>query len=368
MKERFCFVVWVAMIFVVFLSCSKKKSPTESENAVVAIGITDPRAGDTGTHGKGRGIIDPTKLTEFNITLSSIKLKQSSGEYIDVLTGASDVDLRQFMGTVKELLSLQIPVGSFKTVKTAVSGVSITYDGNNYTASTGGEASVIMEAHPGLTFTEQHGVPNVFTGGEITFELPLEFELANEGDIEGIRLFYDAEPSCYEIPFICPICGDTHMFAGARPIPHVGAILEEGIQQIKHSPPLGIEPGSETDVDYYGIHTFIDFHSVGGKINSHTSQHVFRGEDGTLLVDAESMEENSNSLSPDTVAATGETDIRADETFRCAEIKANVELAGYTLESGKLYYFSLRKTWNITTGSNTYDLTRICEPIPVLWP
>jgi hypothetical protein len=360
--------IWVRSIIVViaFLVSCKESAP--GPEGTVTIGITDPRAGDTGMRSTLRGIIEPTKLTKFQITISSIQLKQSNEEYVDVLSEAADVDLREFRGTVKELLSVEIPVGSYETIKVGVSAVSITYDGNNYTASTGGGASVTMSAHPGFTFTQADGVPNVFAGGEITFELPLEFELANENDEEGIRLFYDAEPSCYEIPFVCPMCADTHKFAGARPIPYVGVILEEGIQQIYHSPPLGIEPVSETDVDYYGIHTFVDFHTVGGKINAHTSQHVFRGEDGTLTVDAEAMAENSNPLSPDSIAATGTTDIRADETFRCAAIKSNLATAGYTLESGKLYYFSLRKTWNITTNGNTYDLTRMCEPIPVLWP
>lgn len=364
MGKRAGIITGSAVFFIAFLVQCDKEEP----EATVSIGITDPRAGYTEAYIQSDGIIDPDELTEFQITISSIQLKQSDDEYIDVLGEASDVDLRQFRGTVKELLSLQIPVGSYQAVKVAISGVSITYDGNSYAASTDGAASVTMQAHPSFTFTEQHGVPNVFAGGEITFELPLEFDLPNEGDEGGIRLFYDVEPSCYTIPFACPICADTHTFAAARPIPHVGLILEDGIQQISHSPPLGITPVSVTDVDYYGIHTFTDFHSIGGKINSHTSQHIFRGEDGTLTVDAETMTENSNPLSPDTVAATGTTNIRADETFRCAEMESNLAAEGYTLESGKVYYFSLRKTWNITTDGRTYDLTRMCEPIPVWWP
>lgn len=367
MKKRLCIIILSIIVVAAFLVSCKTESPTGSEGTV-SVGITDPRAGNTGTPSNMRGIINSAKLTKFQITISSIQLKGSTGEYVDILDEAVDVDLRQFRGTVKDLLSVEIPVGSYENIKVDLSSVSIEYDGNEYMASTSGGASVTMSAHPGIIFTEEHGVPNVFASGEISFELSLEFELAYEADAEGIRLFYDVEASCYEISFFCPICSDTHKFAGAATIPHVGVILEEGIQQIYHSPPLGIEPVSETDVNYYGIHTFVDFHNVGGKINYHTSQHVFRGEDGTLMVDAEAMAANSNPLSPDTVAATGKTDIRADETFRCAELKSNLAAAGYTLESGNIYYFSPRKTWNITTGDNTYDLTRICEPIPVPWP
>jgi len=351
---------------VLIISC-QDNGPIDQEGTVT-IGITDPRTGNTNTSGMASGIINPTNLTKFQITISSIELKPKNGDYVEVLSNASDVDLRQFRGTAKELVSIEIPVGYYESIKVYISGVSITYDGNNYTASTDGGASVTMEAHPSFTFTEQHGVPNVFDGGEITFELPLEFHLATENDAQGVRLFYDAEPSCYEISFDCPICSETHTFAGARPIPHIGVTLEEGIQQIGYSPPLGIEPESSTEVSYYGIHTFIDFHSVGGNINSHTSQHVFRGDNGTLMVDAESMADNPNPLSPDTITATGTTDIRADEIFNCTEIENYLAAAGYTVESGKAYYFSLRKTWNITTDGNTYDLTRTCEPIQVLWP
>ncbi len=367
MNKRLCILMRSIIVLTAFLVSCKSESPTGPEGTVT-VGITDPRAGDTGTSRSLRGIINSTKLTKFQITISSIQLKRSTGEYVDILSEAADVDLRQFRGTVEDILSVETTVGSYGNIKVSLSAVSIEYDGNNYTASTGGGASVTMSAHPAVNFTEAQGVPNAFAGGNITFELPLEFELVDENDVEGIRLFYDADPSCYEIPFFCPICSDTHKFAGATTPPHVGVILEEGIQQIYHSPPLGIEPVSETDVDYYGIHTFVDFNAVGGEINSHTSQHVFRGEDGSLMVNAEAMAVNSNPLSPDTIAATGTTDIRADETFKCAEMKSNLAAEGYTLESGKLYYFSLRKTWNITTDGNTYYLTRICEPIPVLWP
>ncbi|MFH2142812.1 MAG: hypothetical protein ABIJ97_10335, partial [Bacteroidota bacterium] len=125
---------------------------------------------------------------------------------------------------------------------------------------------------------------------------------------------------------------------------------------------------SGTDVDYYGIHTFVDFNQVGGTVNSHTSQHVYRGEDGILLVDAETMITNTNPLTPSTVNASGESDIRADETFHYSQIVANLAGQGYTLVSGNYYYFSLRKTWNITSNGQTYNLTRICEPMPVLIP
>ncbi len=86
------------------------------------------------------------------------------------------------------------------------------------------------------------------------------------------------------------------------------------------------------------------------------------------MVDAETMETNNNTLTPNVISASGETDVRADETFNYDQIVNTLSSQGYNLESGHTYYFSLRKTWNITTGGQTYDLTRICEPIPVIIP
>ncbi len=87
-----------------------------------------------------------------------------------------------------------------------------------------------------------------------------------------------------------------------------------------------------------------------------------------LLIDVEPSVINNNALLPNIIAATGETDVRADETFNYTQISSKLGELGYTLISGSTYYFSLRKTWNITSGNITYEITRTCEPIQVIWP
>ena len=346
-----------------FYGC--KKEEVTVEKATVNIKLYDPRVSQTSKSTED-DIIEADHLTKCEITYSSIQLKNSNGEYVELLTTSNKVDLRDVQGTVSDLLSMSIPVGSYTAIKITVSGVSTTYEGNNYTASVSSSATATLSSTPGVTYTQAQGVTNVFTGGAVVMEFPLAFTLANASDIENIHLQFDTDASVYVIPFTYSTY--TWNFAGIRPLLNIGVILAEGIQQIRHSPPYGITIGANTTVDYYGIHTFVDFNAVGGTINSHTSQHVFRGDDGTLTVDAEAMAINPNALTPNTVAASGESNIRADETFNYTQIVANLSGQGYTLVSGQTYYFSLRKTWNITSNGQIYDLTRMCEPIPVVIP
>ncbi|MBU0487222.1 MAG: DUF4382 domain-containing protein [Bacteroidetes bacterium] len=363
-------------IAIVISGCKKKDDPEPVVSEVKAhfsMSIGDasvPHGNKSAFSNKSTNdvspVINPAELTKCEVTISAIKLKNVDGAYIDVLTSPAAIDLMQFQGTVSSLLSVEIPVGSYTAIRVEASGASTTYEGNNYTASVSGGATVTLADVPGMTFTSAQGVTNAFASGPTSFELPMAFTLVNTSDAESVRLFFDAESSTYVVSYTYQT--NTWNFAGIRPLPNVGVILEDGIQQIRHSPPLGITIVGTTSADYYGLHTFVDFKSIGGTINSHTSQHVFRGEDGTLLIDAETMAINNNPLTPNAVAASGETDVRADETFNFSAISATLQGQGYTLQSGKTYYFSLRKTWNITTNGQTYDLTRICEPMPVTIP
>ncbi len=352
-------------LFACAISFTGCKDEPEVVNGKVNIKLYDARVSHSSTKTTTEGIADADLLTKCEITYSSIMLKNSEGEYIELLSGNKTVDLRDFQGTANDLVSADIPVGSYTAIKVTVSGVSTTYNGNNYTASVSTSATASI-ANPAQTFTEAQGVTNVFSGGAVVFEYPLAFTISNVSDIENIHLQFDTDASVYVISF--SYLTYTWEFAGIRPLLNIGVLLEEGIQQIRHSPPYGITIVGQSSVDYYGIHTFVDFDNNGGTINSHTSQHVFRGADGTLTVDAEVMAVNPNALVPNTVNATGESDIRSDETFNYAQIVSNLAGQGYTLVSGQTYYFSLRKTWNITTDGRTYDLTRMCEPIPVVIP
>lgn len=347
---------------VIFSGCKKEG---ETENAKVNIKISDPREPQSSNKTSTEGIIDSDLLTKCEVTFSSISLKNSEGEYVELLAAETTVDLRDLQGTVDDLVSADIPIGTYSHIKVVVSGVSTTYSGNNYTASVSGGATATLSS-PAMTLTEEQGVTNVFSGGAISFECPLAFTLSDVSDIENVNIQFDTDATTYVITFTYDTY--TWSFAGIRPALNVSFFLEEGIQQIRHSPPYGITIVSMDAVDYYGIHTFVDFNQNGGVINSHTSQHVYRGTDGTLTVDAEAMYNNNNPLVPNTINATGESDVRSDETFNYSQILSNLAGQGYDLVSGQTYYFSLRKTWNITTNGTTYDMTRMCEPIPVTIP
>ena len=345
---------------VLFTSCKKEK-----EEGTINIKLYDARVPQSAAK-SADGIINTQELTRCEITFSSIQLKNSDGEYVDLLSSSSTVDLRNFQGTVNSLLSVGIPVGSYTHIRVTISGVSTTYQGNNYTASVSADATASLAQTPGVTYTESQGVVDVFQAGAVVFEYPLAFTLTSAEDIENIHIQFDTDASVYVVSFSYQQY--TWNFAGIRPLLNIGFILEEGIQQIRHSPPMGINIVSMDAVNYYGIHTFVDFHQHGGTITAHTSQHVFRGSDGSLSVDAEAMAVNNNVLVPNTIAASGESDVRSDETFNYAQISTNLAGLGHSLVSGNTYYFSLRKTWTISTNGSNYELTRMCEPIPVVIP
>ncbi|MBN2890656.1 MAG: hypothetical protein JXL97_02205 [Bacteroidales bacterium] len=366
MKTR---VLLLSAFFLMFLwSCEKENVdvPVDKQKGSFQMNITDARCeqdGNKSVKTDTNDIIDPEKLTKFEVTFSDISIRDSANNLIPIISTSLSIDLRVFRGTVKELIPIEITLGTYNAIVLRISGVNIVYDNNTYIASTTQQAQVTIGS---VSQTISSGIPNPFTT-ELTYELPFEFQIGDTTNINSVRLFFDVETACKEIAFDAPYIG-TVLFAGIRDDFNIDAIFEQNIQQIKHSPPLGIVIETPNDIAYYGIHTFIDFDEKGGTINSHTSQHVFRGDDGSLKIDVETMEINSTPLSPNTVNSTGETDIRADEVFKYVDIKNNLASKGYDLESGKTYYFSLRKTWNITTDGQTYEITRLCEPIPVTCP
>jgi hypothetical protein len=341
-------------------------NPPDNNNASINLKIYDSRLPQDRAREINNGIIIAEDLTLCEITFSTVQLKNTDGDYVNLLESSETVDLRNFQGTIGDLASAEVPTGDYTELRIAVSGVSTTYQGNNYTASVSGSATASLAQTPGITYTEAQGVPDAFENGELVFDYPLVFSLDNADDYQNIHIQFDVDASAYVVSFTYQT--HTWNFAGLRPLLHIGIILEQGIQQIYHSPPLGITVQGLGNVSYYGIHTFMDFHQLGGTINSHTSQHVYRGTDGSLMIDAEDMEINNTALNPSEISATGETDVRADEIFDYVGILTRLATEGHVLESGNTYYFSLRKTWNITTGDATYDLTRMCEPMPVSIP
>jgi hypothetical protein len=312
----------------------------------------------------GEDIIDPSKLTEFVVTISKLELRNDKGEVIDALESEINVDLRNYQGTVKELPSVNVPLGNYTGLIIYFSGVSTTYDGNNYTASITSEPSVTING-----VTTGTGVPNAFEN-EIGVDITIDYEVSQESS-PVFNITFDAVASCYEIEFDCPACTpSTQYFAGLRPIieKHMSLYFEEGIQQIKYSPPLNIEYSGGSTANYSGVHTFKDFNGIGGNITSHASQHVYRGTDGGLSLEIGAMVNNGTPLTPSTINATGTTDVTAEEVFDFAFINTELISKGYTLQAGSTYYFSLKKTWTITSGLTKYTITRMCEPVPVIWP
>ncbi len=366
MKSLISKIVYIFLFSTVFWACNKTETNPDENKVAFEMKITDARAVQTKSSLEAMigtsDIIKPAKLTKFEVSISRIELKDNNNNYIEIMNSPTLIDLRQFRGTVKDLLSVEISSGTYKSILIGIDGVDITYDSNNYKANSSGVSVTIGS----LSQTISSGIPNPFAM-EQTVEMPFEFEIVDTANLQGVRLFFDAEASCKEIVIDIPTFGSFY-FAGIRENLFISAILENNIQQIKHSPPLDIQLNSDADFNYYGIHTFVDFAKIGGTINSHTSQHVFRGADGTLLIDAEDMAINSSTLTPTSINANGETDVQADEVFKYLSLKNFLAGKGHTLESGNVYYFSLRKTWNITTDGKTYELTRICEPIPVYCP
>ncbi len=356
MKLMVKFTCFMAIAAIVFAGC-KKDNGAEIPQGNVTIGITDLRAD---AHKAGDGIIDASKLTKFEITISRIELRKAEGAIVEALTSEVAVDLRNYKGNVKEFPGANVPIGNYTGVIIYFSGVSTTYDGNNYTASTSGEPTLTIGGTP-----VSAGIINAFEN-EFGVDITFDFQVSQD-QTTAFNISIDAVGTCYEIEY--GTAPNQVYFAGLRPIIeyHTGLYFEEGIQQIKYSPPMGIQYNGGTTASYYGIHTFKDFNGIGGNITEHASQHVYRGTDGALAIEIGAMLVNSTDLRPSKISATGTTDVEADEIFNFADIASELE-GTVTFEAGKTYYFSLKKIWTITSGSTKYTIQRMCEPIPVVWP
>jgi hypothetical protein len=360
-KYVFKFLIIPGILLLILGSCKKDEAVP---NGTINLGITDTRTAQTKA---ASGIIDATKLTKFEITISKIDFVNGSGDKTTILSQPVAIDLRNYQGTVKNLASAQIPVGKYEGVILYFTGVSIIYNGNSYNSSVEGGTSLTLASLPGTNFTTANGVPAIFSS-ELSVTMSLKFELTDSLNNRNLNITVDAVSACAEIEFPCDRCGGTQKFASLRDFLPLNYYFEEGIQEIKHSPPLGIQVASGTTANYYGIHTFVDFNHLGGTITSHTSQHYYRGEDGFSLISAETEAVNSSTLTPNTINAAGATNVHADEIFNFSAIKANLSAKNVTLVTGKKYYFSLLKTWTISSENPTYKIPRLCEPIPVLWP
>lgn len=365
MKNTFKLLIVLLVLTTIISSCNDDTPEVKPKEGSVKIGITDTR----GTANKiTSDIIDPSKLTKFEIAISKIELVKDDGSYILALNQETKVDLRSYQGSVKELVALNTPIGDYTGINLYFSGITVSYDGNMYSASVSTQPVLILRVLPGRSFSTEIGVPNTFVE-EIKIPMAFNFTISEEFNQKNFNINFDAVASCKEILIPCPLCPnqEEQKFVAMRQVLQLGVYFEEGIQQIKHTPPLNIQYNGST-VDYEGVHTFVDFNGIGGTINSHTSQHIYRGADGVLEVDAQTMYTNTTPLIPNTIKATGFTDVKADEVFDYNAFGATLRGKGYVLESGNIYYFSLKKTWNITSDGNTYDLTRMCEPVAVYWP
>jgi hypothetical protein len=358
MKKNLIILMIVPTIALLVLSGCKKDKNTPT--GIIKLGLTDTR---TSQLKADLGIIDASKLTKFELNISKIEFLNTDGGTNIATSEPITVDLRNYQGTIKDLVTAEIPYGSYIGIYLTLSGITITYDGNTYSSIEGVGNSIRLADYPGITITT--GIPDLSD-----FRVMLifcNFDLNADNSSRNLNIAIDAVASCGEIQYAYG--GSTINFAGLRTnyIP-VYCYLEKGIQQISYSPPLGIELISGTKANYYGIHTFVDFNGVGGTINSHTSQHIYKGEDGSLSIEAEDMATNTSALNPNTISAIGVTNVRADEVFDFSAIQTNLNTKGYPLVAGKKYYFSLKKTWKITSGNIMYEITRLCEPIPVTWP
>lgn len=367
MKNRLLPILFLAAMAALY-SCEKKAdgdSGKVNAEPQFQVNISDARIDFPSSEKKeATPDFDPKKLTEFVLKLESIHLKNEAGDYVSALQEPIEINLRDFRGKVKELWPIAVEAGDYTAIKTVISGISMTYDGNKYTASTAGEANVKFND---LNQPISESIVNPFSKGNIEQVSNQIFRMGSGINFRSVRLFFDVESACEVLPITIPTEG-TYNFAALRSSLSMQAVLEEGIQQVKYAPPLNVVANSTGEVSYDAIHSFQDFHKKGGQINSHTSQHVFRGIDASLLLDAESTNLNTSALGASEIKPTGITDILTREKFYFSIYATNLKQQGVELESGKTYYFSLRKTWNITTQGEAYSVTRICEPIPVLWP
>jgi len=365
MENKFLKLLIVPLLLAFVFSGCKKDEP--GPKGTINLGITDTRTAQAKTD--NGSIIDASKLTKFELTISRIEFVTEGGDKVSVLDQAVSVDLRNFQGNVKDLATTEIPMAKYSGLIIYFTGISINYDGNSYISSVESGTSLTLADLPGSTFTTANGVPAIFTT-ELSVSMAASFELSQDLDNRKLNISIDAVAASTEIEFPCPLCpgGAAQYFAGLRNFLPLNYYFEEGIQEIRHSPPTGVSLVSGTTASYYGIHTFVDFNGIGGTIVSHTSQHIFRGSDGSSYYEAESENINNTTLTPNIISSTGETNIRADEVFNFSAIATNLKAKNITLVAGNKYYFSLLKTWTINSGSSTYEISRVCEPIPVVWP
>ncbi|NJO89519.1 MAG: DUF4382 domain-containing protein [Chloroflexia bacterium] len=209
MKLMIRLAAFVAIITLIFQGCKKEDSKVEDQpTGTVTIGITDTRktvmkAGDD--------IIDATKLSKFEVTISKIELRDKNGAIVEALASSTTLDLRNYQGNVNKLSPANVAPGTYTGVLIYFSGVSITYDGNNYTASTENAPSVTISDYATST-----GIPNPFSGGDIEAEVPFDFEVAQDSSTI-FNITFDVVASCYEIAIDCPICDPVNQyFAGLR--------------------------------------------------------------------------------------------------------------------------------------------------------
>ena len=121
MKTRTNLLTITILIIMVAFSCKKKDNDPPADNtkkAAVKMNITDARCanGQKGTFKTGGGIIDPVKLTKFEVSFSGVYLKDASDNLVNISSSPFTIDLRLFRGTIKELIPVQIPVGSYKSI------------------------------------------------------------------------------------------------------------------------------------------------------------------------------------------------------------------------------------------------------------
>jgi hypothetical protein len=363
MKKNLIILMLIPAIALLVLAGCKKDKNTST--GTIKLGLTDTRSSQLKAD---LGIIDASKLTKFELNISQIEFITADGGTISATSEPITIDLRDYQGTIKDLVTVQIPYGSYQGIYLTLSGITITYDGNTYSSIEGTGTSLVFANYPGVTITT--GIPTPFAT-KLFFPMLFNFDLIEADGQRNLNLAIDAVGSCGEIAYTCASCGggSTINFAGLRinNIPFF-YYFEDGIQQISCSPPLGIELNSGTTASYDCEHTFVDFDGIGGTINSDSTQHIYRGEDGSQNVEAEDMAINSSALSTTTISATGKTTVTAHEVFNFSAINTNLSAKGINLVAGKKYYFSLKKTWKITSGIYVFQITRFSESIPVTWP
>ena len=110
--------VFVIVAAIMLSSVSCKKDSSNPEQGTLTIGITDTRS----TQKAGKDIIDASKLTKFEITISKIELRTEDASFISVLEEETSVNLSNYQGNVKELSSMNVPVGKYTGVIIYFSG------------------------------------------------------------------------------------------------------------------------------------------------------------------------------------------------------------------------------------------------------